>query len=455
MTSNTFCLVFSLIFIFSYVNCDTPANCTYEDIRGKWIFLEGKRESNSSIDCSANGTFEVEHTLHINLLFPNVAVDSFGNKGFWTIVYNQGFEVVINYRKYFAFSSYKSLPNGTATSLCDRTLPGWSHDVLGKNWACYKGYKLQKLDHTTEHQERNNFQQFPRLFDESMVQDINKAQKSWTAVKYPELHEMSLTEIIKKAGGLRSRINRVPPTTRVHHNLKKLSSLLPDEFDWRNVNGINYVSPIRNQGSCGSCYAFSSLAMLESRLRIMTNNSLQVQFSPQDIVSCSVYSQGCEGGFPYAIAGKYAQDFGVLPEECFPYEGQDSGCNEKKCKRYYVADYKYVGGFFGGCNEELMRLEIVKNGPLTVAFQVYPDFMLYQGGIYHHTGVGAKFNPFHEVNHGVLITGYGVDEKTGEKFWIVKNSWGTGWGEQGYFRIRRSTNECNIESMAVSAIPIP
>ncbi|GFS44135.1 dipeptidyl peptidase 1, partial [Trichonephila inaurata madagascariensis] len=72
---------------------------------------------------------------------------------------------------------------------------------------------------------------------------------------------------------------------------KALFDSLPQEFDWRNVSGVNYVSPIRDQGGCGSCYAFSSMAMLESRLRIQTNNKVQVVFSPQDIVGCSKYSQ--------------------------------------------------------------------------------------------------------------------------------------------------------------------
>lgn len=79
---------------------------------------------------------------------------------------------------------------------------------------------------------------------------------------------------------------------------------LPDEFDWRDVNGVNYVSPVRNQQSCGSCYAFGSMAMLEARTRILTNNSRQPVFSTQDVVSCSEYAQGCEGGFPYLIAGE-------------------------------------------------------------------------------------------------------------------------------------------------------
>lgn len=71
---------------------------------------------------------------------------------------------------------------------------------------------------------------------------------------------------------------------------------LPEEFDWRNVDGKNFVSPIRNQGSCGSCYAFGTLGMFEARVRILSNNTKTPVFSTQDIVSCSEYSQGCEGG---------------------------------------------------------------------------------------------------------------------------------------------------------------
>lgn len=104
-----------------------------------------------------------------------------------------------------------------------------------------------------------------------------------------------------------------------------------------------------------------------------------------------------------------------------------------------------------------MKLELVQNGPIAVAMEVYDDFMYYKEGIYHHVDIELKggFNPFHLVNHGVLIVGYGVSNETGEKYWIVKNSWGEEWGEEGYFRIRRGINECNIESMAVFAKPIP
>lgn len=99
-----------------------------------------------------------------------------------------------------------------------------------------------------------------------------------------------------------------------------------------------------------------------------------------------------------------------------------------------------------------MKLALQK-GPLSVSFEVYNDFMHYQSGIYRHTGLIDKFNPFEITNHAVLLVGYGTDPD-GTKYWIVKNSWGEQWGEQGYFRILRGADECGIESVAVETFPI-
>ena len=103
----------------------------------------------------------------------------------------------------------------------------------------------------------------------------------------------------------------------------------------------------------------------------------------------SVYFEG----FPYLIS-KYAKDFGLVDEDCFPYEGKEVQCKEKRCSRQFGTGYHYIGGFYGGCNEELMRIELVKNGPIAVSFEVYDDFRYYKGGIYHHTG--EKFSIFHQ-----------------------------------------------------------
>ena len=438
---------------------DTPANCTHESIAGSWTFSVGDPVGDNTIDCKSSTSFAEKAKVTIDLKFPDVAVDEYGREGFWTIIYNQGFEVVINNKKYFAFSYYVKTGN-VVTSYCDQTFNGWAHDVLGYNWACFKGRKnsftqtspsMKSTSRTLSRAQLNR----KHVNNTDFVQQINKRARSWKAAYYPIYETMTLKDLQRRSGGKATGGKpRHPPTAPLISEHKKLMSSLPTEFDWRNKEGVNYISPIRNQEKCGSCYAFGSMAMLEARVRILSHNQLMPVFSTQDIVSCSSYSQGCEGGFPYLIAGKYGQDFGVTLEECFPYTGNDTtACVlETPCQRYRTADYHYIGGFYGACNEALMMDELVHNGPIAVSFEVTKDFQQYRSGIYHQTGLQDSFNPWEITNHVVAVVGYGVED--GEKYWIVKNSWGTEWGEDGFFRIRRGTDELAIESMAVAATPI-
>ena len=366
--------------------------------------------------------------------------------------------MVVGTRKYFAFSNYTTLSNNTVISHCSSTFLGWSHDLMSHNWACYYGKKSApklegeklssqiatiKLDLQRKYKPNDDF-----------VSDINSAQDLWYATNYPQMSGLSLESLLRRAGGVPSaKTPTRPPVSPVSEQVRLAAQSLPESFDWRDRNGVNFVSPIRDQAQCGSCYAFGSMAMMESRLRILTNNTLQVVLSPQDVVSCSNYSQGCEGGFPYLIAGKYAEDFGAVEESCFPYTGKESNCiSETKCRRYYGTNYYYIGGYYGACNEPEMRLELVNNGPIAVSFEVLNDFLNYKGGIYRHTGILDKFNPWEITNHVVLIVGYGTEG--GVPYWSVKNSWGEDWGENGYFRIIRGVDEVSIESMAVAATPL-
>ncbi|KAL4647076.1 dipeptidyl peptidase 1 [Arapaima gigas] len=451
-------LLFACVCVFwvREARADTPANCTYEDLVGSWVFQVSNGGQDRRVDCSKMGPPVKSITVHLEKL--SMASDDLGNQGFFTLIYNQGFEVQLSDYKWFGF--FKYIQNGSkVTSYCDQTLPGWVHDVLGNNWACFLGKKVTPVPPRTVSSPPGLKETlfFGRPYKENveLVNAINAAQSSWRATVYREHEMFTIEEMIKRAGGQSSKIPRRMKPAQVTAEVAKLAAGLPDHWDWRNVNGVNYVSPVRNQAACGSCYSFATMGMLEARVRVLTNNTQQPIFSPQHVVSCSHYSQGCDGGFPYLI-GKYVQDFGVVEESCFPYEAENSPCVVKdSCVRHYTSDYHYVGGFYGACNEALMMLELVRDGPLGVAFEVYPDFLHYQGGIYHHTGVTGSFNPFELTNHAVLLVGYGTAPETGQKYWIVKNSWGDGWGEDGYFRIRRGSDECAIESIAVAAKPIP
>ncbi|XP_069678160.1 dipeptidyl peptidase 1-like [Periplaneta americana] len=435
---------------------DIPVNCTYNEVAGKWTLYEGSRIHNGSIDCSSIVT--VARKLRVDLRYPDIAVDEYGNHGHWTMIYNEGFEVTVNQRTFFAFFYFTKDDVGNVTSHCDRTFPSWSHDVTLRHWACFYGRKqtpvMPKMHQDPFHDMSWGEEVLTRESMQQLVDSINTAQTSWTAKVYENFVGKTRSEMLKISGGKRSWLPHKISPARPSSRLQAAASTLPPAFDWRNVDGVNFVSPVRDQGMCGSCYAFSAMGMLEARLRVQTNNTLQVQLSPQDVVSCSKLSQGCEGGFPFLVAGKYGKEFGTVEESCNPYKGRDGPCTGRTCLKHYTASYSYVGGYYGACNEELMKMELLRGGPFSVSFEVTSDFQHYNGGIYHHTGLG-DFNPLEAVNHAVLLVGYGVDHTTGEKFWIVKNSWGTGWGEDGFFRIRRGTDEVAIESCGVHVTPIP
>lgn len=237
---------------------------------------------------------------------------------------------------------------------------------------------------------------------------------------------------------------------------------LPCALDWRNRFGQNWIPKIRNQGHCGSCYAFAFMTVMESRLRIATKNPNRPLMSPQHVVSCSVYNQGCDGGFPFLV-GKHIEHFGAVSEKCFPYVASDSQCS-RSCgakPEFPIAETRYVGNYFGNNSEEAMMRELM-SGPITVAFESPKTLFAYKGGIF--TGPRPRsedqqvkgVRPWQHTNHAVVAVGWGSSIVNGQrvKYWIFQNSWGETWGESGHFRIIRGRDECGVESMSVTTTPI-
>jgi hypothetical protein len=210
---------------------------------------------------------------------------------------------------------------------------------------------------------------------------------------------------------------------------------VPASFDWRNIdgNGTSYVTPVRNQSSCGSCWAFAAAAALES-YTLMTQNlpNTNLDLAEQILISC-YNPNGCSGGSPSG-ASSYIKSTGLPLESCFSYSAFDAqdGTNSvscgQACTNWLASTYKIVN--YGSVSATVSSIKdaLVNYGPLVTTFSVYADFFGYNGGIYSYTS-GS-----YQGGHAVLIVGY---DDVNQCF-IVKNSWGTGWGEAGFFRIAYS-----------------
>lgn len=208
---------------------------------------------------------------------------------------------------------------------------------------------------------------------------------------------------------------------------------VPSSIDWR-AKGA--VTPVKNQGDCGSCWSFSSIGTLEGR-QFLSSGEL-VALSEQNLVDCSKANNGCDGGWPATALNFIKDNGGVDTEASYPYEAIDGVCrynpNNIGAK---VSDVVYVAG-----NEDALKVAVAKKGPISVAIDA---------GLLQHYDSGVFDEPScsQDVDHGVLVVGYG-SASVGGDYWIVKNSWGTSWGEDGYVLMARNRdNQCAIASYGV------
>lgn len=206
----------------------------------------------------------------------------------------------------------------------------------------------------------------------------------------------------------------------------------PASFDWRNVDGVSYTAPILNQGSCGSCVAFAAVTTLETQLNITRKTPFSPwAYSPQHLFACG--GGGCKSGWQPASAAAFLKTKGIPDEACYPYvsgaTGKDASCSST-CGDAAARSEKIVSSSqptFFFVNQDAIKAALQK-GPLMTVMMVYEDFLFYKGGVYKHvTGNVAG-------GHAITIVGW----NDADRAWIVKNSWGEGWGENGYFRIAYS-----------------
>lgn len=200
----------------------------------------------------------------------------------------------------------------------------------------------------------------------------------------------------------------------------------PASFDWRNHNGGNYVTSVKNQGSCGSCVAFGSLGVVESKIKIDRGANYAIDLSEAHLFYCIARSQGrtCGNGWYQDPPFVALKDTGVTDEACYPYTSGDQNCTGR-CTDWQNRVVK-ITGHTVLTTIASMKEWLSTKGPLQTCFTVYNDFFSYSSGVY------VKTNNTSAGGHCVMVVGY----NDAQQCWICKNSWGTGWGESGFFRIK-------------------
>merc|ERR1712110_152944 len=251
---------------------------------------------------------------------------------------------------------------------------------------------------------------------------------------------------------------------------------IPSEYDPRDAYGdmCPSLNQIRDQGSCGSCWAFGAAEALSDRACIQSNGAITADLSAQDILTCckglAQCGLGCNGG-NIAQAWRYLENTGICTgglyegTGCRPYtiapcvhhsndtsrpncadlpNSRTPACTQE-CQASYTTNayandiIKVSESYRVPRSVADIQEEIMTYGPVEAGFNVYEDFMNYVGGVYYH--VSGRM----EGGHAVKVMGWGFDEEAGMDYWLVANSWNTDWGEKGFFRIRMGTDECGIE----------
>lgn len=242
----------------------------------------------------------------------------------------------------------------------------------------------------------------------------------------------------KERLGLRNRIKGRKPKSK-----EELKIQINDSYDFRKAHP-ECKSPVRDQGKCNSDYAFTATTCFQERWCVKTGGKEKPLFSVQQDISCNDQDIGCQFGQDFNVWHYFCNE-GVVEESCFPYTSQNGEvekciheCKDGKPWKKYYSTYAEMYE-----NIPSIMKEVRENGPVTCTYELFEDFLSYKGGIYrYHSGsyTGDKF---------AIILGYGSED--GINYWICQNSWGSDWGESGYFRIEMGT--CYIDSDCFGAVP--
>jgi len=299
--------------------------------------------------------------------------------------------------------------------------------IEDKSWHLWKGIHGKSYE--------NMFVEKLRYFiwqdNSRRIEEFNKLDQGYS-LRMNHFGDMTNTEF-RKINGLKM----ANKPTNASTFLAPLNVKVPDSVDWRTKG---YVTPVKNQGQCGSCWAFSTTGSLEGQHFKKTGKL--VSLSEQNLVDCSGKqgNMGCNGGLMDQAFTYIKKNGGIDTEESYPYQGVNGNCHYD-AKNNGATDTGFVDVKSG--DEDALKTAVATVGPIAVAIDAsHFSFQFYHSGVYNSWLCSST-----QLDHGVLAVGYGTYQ--GKDYWLVKNSWGTGWGLKGFIMMSRNkSNQCGIATQA-------
>jgi C1A family cysteine protease len=278
----------------------------------------------------------------------------------------------------------------------------------------------------------NRFNVFKANLD--IIREHNSKNMSYT-MGMNEFGDMTWEEFrASYIGGYKPRTDSVRSKFANSVETRPTPSTVPASLDWRNNNGHSYVTPVKNQGQCGSCWSFSTTGSVEGAHAIATGTL--VSLSEQQLMDCSVPEgdHGCNGGLMDDAFEFIIKNGGICSEASYPYKGVNGKC--QPC----TAVAKITSYTDNPSKNENNLMTLIQQGPISIAIEADQNaFQFYKSGVFS-AACGQN------LDHGVLIVGYGT--LSSKNYWIVKNSWGASWGDAGYILMVRGKDECGLANQA-------